>query len=146
MLKLIGMGGTFDHLHEGHKYLLRTALSLSENVVIGLTTQKMLINKRFPSKIQGYEIRKKNLEIFISSITDLNRVKIIGLVDPYGPPIHEPEYEGILASQETYNGALEINKIREKKGFNPLIIIIIPLLKGEDNIRYSSTAIREKLK
>ncbi|MHA2259846.1 MAG: pantetheine-phosphate adenylyltransferase, partial [Promethearchaeota archaeon] len=30
------MGGTFDHLHEGHKLLLKTALSVSEFVEIGL--------------------------------------------------------------------------------------------------------------
>ncbi|GAG97631.1 unnamed protein product, partial [marine sediment metagenome] len=40
------MGGTFDHLHEGHKFLLKTALSISEYVEIGLTTQKLLEKKK----------------------------------------------------------------------------------------------------
>jgi len=145
MLNLIGMGGTFDHLHEGHKYLLRTALSISQKVTIGLTTPKMFKSKKFASKIEDYEIRKKHIEDFIKSITKLDRVKIIELNDPYGPPIHEPDYEGLIASQETYEGALEINKIREQKGFDPLIIIIIPILRGKDKKKYSSTAIREKL-
>ena len=40
------MGGTFDHLHDGHKFLLRTALRLSNNIEIGLTSQKLLKNKK----------------------------------------------------------------------------------------------------
>ena len=139
------MGGTFDHLHDGHKYLIETALSLSNKVHIGLTTQEMLKRKKFVSKIEDYETRKKNLENFINNITDLDRVKIIELDNPYGPPFDDPEYEGIIVSQETYKGALKINEIRDEKGFNPLIIIVIPMLMGSDNQRLSSTAIREKL-
>ncbi|MFX1574819.1 MAG: adenylyltransferase/cytidyltransferase family protein, partial [Promethearchaeota archaeon] len=37
ILSQVGLGGTFDHLHEGHKFLLKTALSISEKIVIGLT-------------------------------------------------------------------------------------------------------------
>jgi len=145
MLKLVGMGGTFDHLHDGHRYLIETALSLSYNVHIGLTTQEMLNRKKHGSKIESYEFRKKALEDYIKSITDLERVKIIELDNPFGPPIDDPEYEGIVVSQETYKGALKINEIRDEKGFNPLVIIVIPMLLGSDNQSLSSTAIREKL-
>ena len=145
MLNLIGMGGTFDHLHDGHKYLIETALSISHQVVIGLTSQKMLKRKKYVLKIEDYETRKKNLENFISSITELDRVKIVELNDPYGPPIKEPEYEGLIASQETYSNALKLNEVREVNGFKPLIIIVIPMIMGENNQRLSSAAIREKL-
>ena len=145
MLKLVGMGGTFDHLHDGHRYLIETALSLSHEVHIGLTTQEMLKRKNYASKIESYEFRKEVLEAYIKSITDLDRVKIIELDNPYGPPIDDPDYEGIVVSQETYKGALKINEIRDEKDFNPLIIIVIPMLMGSDNKRLSSTAIREKL-
>jgi len=145
MLNLIGMGGTFDHLHDGHKYLIESALSISHQVVIGLTSQEMLKRKKFASKIEDYNTRKKNLESFISSITELDRVKIVELNDPYGPPIKETEYEGLIASQETYSNALNLNEVREANGFKPLIIIIIPMIMGKNNQRLSSTAIREKL-
>ena len=146
MLNLVGMGGTFDHLHNGHKFLIETALSLSHEVHIGLSNQEMLMNKKFASKIENYETRKKNLEKFIKSVSTLDRVKIMELNDPCGPPIDDPKYEGIIASQETYKGALKINEIRENKGFKPLIIIVIPMILGKDNQRISSTSIREKLK
>ena len=146
MLNLVGMGGTFDHLHNGHKFLIETALSLSHEVHIGLASQEMLMNKKFASKIENYETRKKNLEKFIKSVSTLERVKIVELNDPYGPPIDDPKYEGIIVSQETYKGALKINEIRENKGFKPLIIIVIPMILGKDNQKISSTSIREKLK
>jgi len=139
------MGGTFDHLHEGHKYLIKTALSFSKKVVIGLTTEVLLKNKKAVSKLEDYETREKNLRLFIKSITDSDRVDIIELKDPYGPPINEPEYEGIIVSQETYKTALKINEIRESKAFTPLIIIVIPLIKDKNNKKISSTALRERL-
>ena len=139
------MGGTFDHLHEGHKLLIKTALSISNNLVIGLTTEKLLKNKKFSLKLEDYQTRKTNLEKFIKSFTDLNRVKIIELNDPYGPPIEEPQYEGLVVSQETYNAAVKMNEIRENKGFQPLIIIVIPIIRDKKNKKISSTSIREKL-
>jgi len=139
------MGGTFDHLHEGHKSLIKTALSISNNIVIGLTTEKLLKNKKAASKLENYETRKRNLEDFIKTIADITRVQIIELNDIYGPPINEPDYDGIVVSQETYKIAVKINEIRENKGFKPLIVIVIPIIKDENNQKISSTSIREKL-
>ena len=145
ILNKIGMGGTFDHLHEGHKYLIKTALSLSEKVVIGLTSDNILTKKKFHSKIENYQKRLEILKSYISKISDLSRVEITKLEDPYGPPIHEAEYEGIIVSQETYEGALKINQIREEKGFKPLIIVVIPLILDNKKNKISSTSIRATL-
>ena len=67
MLDLVGTGGTFDRLHDGHRRLIETGLKVSNKLVIGLTTQKMLKRKKFGSKIEDFETRKKHLENFISS-------------------------------------------------------------------------------
>ncbi len=139
------MGGTFDHLHDGHKFLIKTALLFSKNIVVGLATENLLKNKKHAAKIENYKTREQNLKVFIDSIGHLNRVEIIPLNDPYGPPVHDPEYEGIIASQETYKNALKINEIRESKSFTPLIIIVIPMIKDRNKNILSSTAIREKL-
>lgn len=139
------MGGTFDHLHQGHKFLIQTGLSLSKKLVIGLTSDKMLKDKDYASKIESYHTRKKNLEKYITSVSSLEKVEIVQLNDSYGPPIHEPEYEGIFVSQETFNTALKINELRTEKGFNPLIIIVIPIIKDKNNDKISSTEIRKKL-
>lgn len=143
----MGLGGTFDHLHEGHKFLLETALSISELTEIGLTSQDLLKNKQYSSKLEDYETRKENLKSYISSIADLNRVKIVEIsnwsdMDKYA---QDPEYDGLVVSQETYDNALKLNENRMKKGLKPLVLIVIPILKDEENKKISSTLIREKI-
>ena len=56
----------------------------------------------------------------------------------------DPEYDGLIVSQETYENALKLNENREKKGLKPLILIVIPLIRDENNNKISSTSIREK--
>jgi pantetheine-phosphate adenylyltransferase len=94
------LGGTFDHLHDGHKFLIKTALTISKNIVIGLTTPKLLKNKRFSSNLEDYNTRKHKILEFISSINEIKRVEIVKLNDPYGPPIHDPDYEGIVVCEK----------------------------------------------
>jgi len=143
MFNLVGLGGTFDHLHEGHKLLIKTALEVSHHIVIGLATEQLLKNKKYASKLEEYSMRKKILENYISTFEELDRVEIVELNEPYGPPIREKKYEGIVVSQETYSTAIKINEIREEKGFDPLIIIVIPIIKDENNKKISSTEIRK---
>ena len=143
----MGLGGTFDHLHEGHKYLLKIALSISEFVEIGLTSQDLLKNKQYFSKLENYQARKNNLNDYINSFADLNRVNIVEIsnwseMDKYA---QDPEYDGLIVSQETYDNALKLNENRVKKGLEPLVLIVIPLLKDEKNNKISSISIREKI-
>jgi len=145
ILNKVGMGGTFDHLHEGHKLLISTALSVSKKIVIGLTSESLLKKKKFFSKMQSYDDREDAIISYVSETSDLSRVEIMKLEDPYGPPIHEKDYEGIIVSEETYQNALTINKMRESNGFKPMIIIVIPILKDSNSNKISSTAIRAKM-
>jgi pantetheine-phosphate adenylyltransferase len=146
MFKLAGMGGSFDHLHEGHKYLIQTALGVSEKICIGLTTEKMHKNKKFREKIQDFSIRKKNIEDFVQSFTNPNRLEIVELNDPFGPPIEEEDYEALIISKETLPNAIKINEIREDKDMKPLIFVVIPLIKEKNGKKLSSTQIRKKMK
>lgn len=145
MFKLAGLGGTFDHLHEGHKLLITTALNVAEQVVIGLTTDELLKNKKYASKLEDYETRKKHLLKYLKKISNLDRVSIVELNDPYGPPAYEKKYEVLVASHETYTNAIEINNLRKEKELSPLIIVLIPILKDK-NKKISSTDIRKNLK
>jgi len=127
--------------------LLRTALSVSEFIEIGLTSQDLLENKQYSSKLESYETRKNNIETYISSFADLKRTNIVEIknwadMDKYA---QDPEYEGLILSQETYENALKLNENREKKGLKPLILVVIPLIKDKDNNKISSTLIRKKL-
>jgi len=126
---------------------LKTAFSISEFVEIGLTSQDLLKNKKYASNLEDYQIRKENLVNFINSIANLDCVNIVEIknwddMDNYA---QDPEYEGLIISQETYDNALKLNKNREKKGLKPLILIVIPLIRDENNNKISSTSIREKI-
>ncbi len=126
---------------------MKTALSLAEFVEIGLTSQDLLKYKRFASKLEDYNTRKENLIKYIKSIANLNRISIVeiqnwGDMDKYA---QDPEYEGLIVSQETYENALKLNENREKNGLNPLILIVIPILKNKRKIKISSTLIRKSL-
>ena len=126
---------------------MRTALKLSHNIEIGLTSQKLLKNKKTASRIEDYSTRERNLNNFIHSFTDLNRVNIVEIKnwDDMAKYSQDPDYEGLILSQETYSNAVKLNDLREEKGLNPIILIVIPLLKDKNNKKISSTAIREKL-
>jgi len=141
------MGGTFDHLHDGHKFLLRTALKLSHNIEIGLTSQNLLKNKKAISKLEDYNTRETNLKNFICSFTDLSRVNIVEIKnwDDMAKYSQDPDYDGLILSQETYSNAVKLNELREKKGLKSLVLIVIPLIKDKSSQKISSTAIREKL-
>jgi pantetheine-phosphate adenylyltransferase len=141
------MGGTFDHLHEGHKFLLRTALSISDHVEIGLTTQKLLEKKKYHSKLEDYKTRKENLKEFIKTFTNLKRINIVEIKnwDDMSKYAQDPEYEGLVVSQETYENAVKLNDKREEIGLEPIILIVIPIFKDKNDQKISSTSIREKL-
>lgn len=126
---------------------MKTALSISELIEIGLTSQDLLKNKKFALKLEDYHTRKKNLKTYLSSIVDLKRANIVEIknwadMDKYA---QTPDYDGLIVSQETYDNALKLNKNREKKGLKPLILIVIPLIKDKNQKKISSTSIREKI-
>ncbi len=129
----VAVGGTFDHFHAGHKVLLDKAFELGDNVIIGLTSDAY--SKR---KSASYSARKRNLEAYLKG----KSYEIVELEDAYGPAIADREIDAIVVSSETRARALEINVIRQKRGREPLEIVIVPMLMAANGRRISSTRIR----
>ncbi len=144
---LVGLGGTFDHLHEGHKSLLRNAFKLGKRVAIAIAVSELLRTKDHKQEIETYELRVQNVANFILKELKISasRFSIIPLVDPYGPAITNGELEAHISSVETYKVALDINVRRIKNGLPPLILIIIPLVLGDNGKKISSSSIRASL-
>jgi len=137
------VGGTFDPLHKGHKILIKKALQIAgenDSVFIGISTGKLLENK---INVSSYDIRKKNLEIFLSKIKFLGEIIIQSISNEFGPTL-KGDFDAIVVSPETINTAKKINIEREKIGKKPLKIIQIPFVLAEDGFPISSTRIREK--
>lgn len=78
----VAVGGTFDHLHAGHKLLLTvTALLLNapdpghasshRSITIGITGDKLLQKKKFVDQMQDWDKRQRAVEIFLLGILEL---------------------------------------------------------------------------
>lgn len=72
----VAVGGTFDHLHLGHKLLLTgvlllaspTPFSTTRKLTIGITGDALLVNKKYASALEPWTIRQARAQDFIESI------------------------------------------------------------------------------
>ncbi|MBS7619542.1 phosphopantetheine adenylyltransferase [Candidatus Bathyarchaeota archaeon] len=143
-LKLVSVGGTFDVLHIGHKMLLKEAFEVSERVLIGVTSDEFARELHKPHIVDCYEKRLAELKKFLSEHNFLERAIIVPLNDPYGPTIENNDIEGIVVSEETEKRAEEINMLRVKHGYRPLLIFCMKMVLAEDGKPVSSTRIRRQ--
>ena len=144
LYRKVVVGGTFDRLHLGHKALLRKAFEVGRYVYVGLTSDEMIRNKPYAEKILPYELRLMDLLKFfeVNGYTNYRVIKIntaIGFADRI------KSLEAIVVSEETYKGALLVNRAREERGLKPLEIVTIKLVKSRIGPKISSTLIRAGL-
>ena len=134
------IGGTFNRLHKGHKFLIKKALEIAGEkgyVFIGITSGKMIESKR---NVESYKEREKAIEQFLLEKKLSIKVKIGPIYDKFGPSIKE-DFDAIVVSPETETTADEINKERKKLQKKPLKIILISFVLAEDDLPISSTRV-----
>lgn len=100
----VAVGGTFDHLHIGHKLLLTmfafvlgrnpdfSTNKLSSTLTIGITGDALLKNKKYAEHLESWKSRQTSTHDFLSSIVyfgqpDDSRIKVQEIHDP-GPNGH----------------------------------------------------------
>ncbi|WP_173026571.1 phosphopantetheine adenylyltransferase [Pyrococcus horikoshii] len=142
--KKVVVGGTFDRLHLGHKALLRKAFEVGKIVYIGLTSDEMVKEKPYAEKILPYERRLKDLIEFLE-VNNFKGYRIIKINNAIGFTTEIRSLEAIVVSEETYKGALIVNRAREEVGLKPLEIIVIPIIKSKLGCKISSSLIRAGL-
>jgi pantetheine-phosphate adenylyltransferase len=129
----VAVGGTFDRLHKGHRKLFEQALKIGDYLVVGLTSDEMI------DKPAGtFEDRKGVLERFLGDFPH----EILRIEDPLGPAVSMKDLRYIVVSEETMEGAVEINEKRERKGLAPLVVSVVPMVLAEDGKPISSSRIR----
>ncbi len=135
------MGGTFDHLHLGHKQLLKKAFDKGESVFIGLTSDEFA---RREGKIidQNFEERKRILESYLRTNFPGRRYEISELKDRFGPAIFTEKIDAIAVSEETLPAVEIANRRRRDLGLPDLKVEIVPMSLAEDGSKISSTRIR----
>ena len=135
------LGGTLDHLHVGHKRLIATAAAVSNEILIGVTSDEFLLRSK-GSKAQSFEERKAALVRYLSEIDALKRSRIASLDDPFGPALTEVGLDAIFVTVDTVGNALELNRARRGSGLRALEIVIVPKAFSEAGGFVSSTRIR----
>jgi pantetheine-phosphate adenylyltransferase len=140
--KLVAVGGTFDIIHKGHMELLWGAFSISEQVIIGLTSDE-LAKKRGKTPGNDYSTRYKKLETTIRKNFPNSKYIIAKLENDFGPAVLEKDVEALVVSDETESKGVELNKLRAAKGSPPVEIVVIPLVLAKDGTRISTTRIKK---
>ncbi|KAK1987542.1 cytidylyltransferase [Colletotrichum cereale] len=80
---IVCLGGTFDHLHPGHKLLLTAAALLlrvpvkdsttSCRLIVGITGDQLLTNKKYAELVQSWDDRARWVVDFLSSLLELDK-------------------------------------------------------------------------
>ncbi|WP_297516229.1 phosphopantetheine adenylyltransferase [Thermococcus sp.] len=138
------VGGTFDRLHLGHKALLRKAFEVGKVVYVGLTSDEMIRDKPYAEKILPYELRLGDLLKFFD-VNGYNNYRVIKIHNAIGFAGEMKSLEAIVVSEETYKGALIVNRAREERGLKPLEIVVIPIIRSSLGPKISSSLIRAGL-
>mmetsp|Transcript_27151 Transcript_27151/g.59279 ORF Transcript_27151/g.59279 Transcript_27151/m.59279 type:complete len:454 (-) Transcript_27151:437-1798(-) len=148
--KCIAMGGTFDRLHAGHMLLLAAAaLVARECLFSGITDDALLSSKAHRQLLQSYSEREAATMSYVRQVHPLLEVAEAGpLKDPKEPTKAEldPSMEAIVVSEETLPGAQHINAGRLSRGFQPLTVVVVPVLFARANqaTKLSSTDFRAR--
>ena len=132
------LGGTFSHLHRGHEALLAMAFDVGDEVFIGLASDAMADGKCHD--VPSFALRKKELAAMCDRLSGGKTYEITEIEDEAGPAA-SGDFDAILVSEETLDGARRINELREVGGLKPLKILAIGLVSASDGRPISSTRV-----
>ncbi|MEM0042962.1 MAG: pantetheine-phosphate adenylyltransferase [Thermofilaceae archaeon] len=134
------VGGTFSLFHSGHRHLIKAALEVSDEVVIGVVSDEFASQRRKNHPVEPYEVRAlRVLRYCLRKARVGQRITVLPLDDAEGPAGSDPSIEAIVVTEETLIGALKINRSRIAKKMKPLIIKVVEPILGDDGKPISST-------
>jgi pantetheine-phosphate adenylyltransferase len=138
----VGVGGTFDQLHRGHKILITKAFEIGEQVAIGLSSDELVTKLSKPHVTASYGERQAWLKTWLSDFGLAERVEFVPLYDAFGSSVNDSDLEALVVSEETVPMAEKINAQRAKAGLTLLKIFTVNLVRSENCGPISTTRIR----
>lgn len=147
----VAVGGTFDHLHDGHKILLHLAAFCAKfRIIVGISGDALLQKKKFREYLEPLETRICAVVSFLQKVVgDDQRYEIYRIDDVCGPTGYIEAIDGLVISHETALGAVFVNKVRAEKRFRALKIVCANVVGGDADAsnnwkgKLSSTDMRE---
>lgn len=125
--KTVCLGGTFDHLHPGHKLLLTAGAYLLDipergssdtcTYIIGITGDELLKNKKNADVLESWDDRARNVLRFLSSVLELSTE---GWKAANAPIIDEKDGEFVATLRD---GTITIQCVVIQDAFGPTITI-----------------------
>lgn len=107
------MGGTFDHMHLGHKLLLTQACLVTNDVLhIGVTGDALLQKKAYAEFLEPFDTRKRRVIEFTKVLYPHLKVNVFELSDPIGIAGSNPLVEACILTREVEKGGNMINEVR----------------------------------
>ncbi len=141
MFTLVALGGTFDIIHVGHISLIEKAITISNKIIIGLTSDSF-VSKQGKNITNNFEKRFENLNKMIREKFPNCTFEIVELDDDFGPAVIEGDVGALVVSEETSKKGVTLNTMRKKQNLEPIEIITVPMKLASDGNRVSPTRIR----
>ncbi len=137
----IGLGGSFDHFHAGHRAFISFAAQLADQILIGVASSKMIDRKQFANLIQPEALREKQVREFCSS--QGFKATIVQLNDDFGPTLSQDSpVKAIAVTTQTETGGQAINFKRASLNLPPLPVHVFQLITDKRGQPINSTRIR----
>jgi len=148
LFPVTALGGTFDHLHAGHKILLSMATWItSQKLVVGITDDALLKNKANKHVLETLSRRMERTRAFLTLFKPSVEYDIVPISDVYGPTAWDPNIQALVVSKETLSGAAAIEKHRREKHLSSLKTFVIDVISStEANLDADDTEALKKTK
>ena len=140
---LVAMGGTFDVIHKGHITLLSEAFSISDKVIIGLTSNEWA-SKKGKDLLNDFDKRLEKLVKIIEKNFPNTSFEISKLDNDFGPAVLEKKVQALVVSDETSNQGEVLNLLRKQKNLPPVDVVVVPMVLAKDGNKISTTRIKNQ--
>lgn len=125
----------------GHKRLIAIAAALSDEVILGITSDWFAKSMK-RADVQSCEERRMAVNDYLSQIGARDRIQVVVLEDAFGPTVKDKALDAIFVTVDTVQNALRLNQVRRQSGLRPLEVVIVPKVLAEAGGFVSSTRIR----
>jgi phosphopantetheine adenylyltransferase len=118
----------------------------SKKVIVGITGEELLRNKKHLDLIYPFEKRKDSIIQLIKEMNHESDIHTSKIIIPSGTTETDPNIDSLIISEEKYNTPLNIiNEKRVLNGLNEIKILVCPLIKSKSG-KLSSSDIRNNEK